>query len=91
VLFVQLGDAVERQVEPARILLKNARLLIFATWGFYPIAYTIGTLGLGSGASTEVAIQVGYTLADITAKAGLGVFIFNIARVKTAAEEGSAA
>jgi hypothetical protein len=38
-----------------------------------------------------VAIQVGYTLADITAKAGLGVFIFNIARVKTAAEEGSAA
>lgn len=91
VLFVQLGDAVERQVEPARVLLKNARLLIFATWGFYPIAYTIGTLGLGSGASTEVAIQVGYTLADITAKAGLGVFIFNIARVKTAAEEGSAA
>lgn len=91
VLFAQLGDAVERQVEPARVLLKNARLLIFATWGFYPIAYTIGTLGLGSGASTEVAIQVGYTLADITAKAGLGVFIFNIARVKTAAEEGSAA
>ena len=91
VLFVQLGDAVERQVEPARVLLKNARLLIFATWGFYPIAYTIGTLGLGSGASTEVAIQVGYTLADITAKAGLGVFIFSIARVKTAAEEGSAA
>lgn len=87
VLFVQLSGAVERQVEEARVLIRNARLLILATWGFYPIAYTIGTLGLGSGASTEVAIQVGYTLADITAKAGLGVFIFSIARVKTAAEE----
>lgn len=87
VLFVQLSGAVDRQVEGAKILIKNARLLIFATWGFYPIAYTIGTLGLGSGASTEVAIQVGYTLADITAKAGLGVFIYNIARVKTEAEE----
>lgn len=90
VLFVQLSAAIDRQVEGARILIRNARLLIFATWGFYPIAYTIGTLGLGTGASTEVAIQVGYTLADITAKAGLGVFIFNIARVKTAAEEGAA-
>ncbi|NBO63855.1 MAG: xanthorhodopsin [Acidobacteria bacterium] len=88
VLFVQLSGAVDRQVEGAKILIKNARLLIFATWGFYPIAYTIGTLGLGSGASTEVAIQVGYTIADITAKAGLGVFIFNIARAKTEAEEG---
>ncbi len=89
VLFVQLSAAIDRQVEGARVLIRNARLLIFATWGFYPIAYTIGTLGLGSGASTEVAIQVGYTLADITAKAGLGVFIFNIARVKTAAEEAA--
>lgn len=87
VLFVQLSGAVDRQIEEAKILIRNARLLIFATWGFYPIAYTIGTLGLGSGASTEVAIQVGYTIADITAKAGLGVFIFNIARVKTVAEE----
>jgi len=87
VLFVQLSSAVARQVEPAQVLIRNARLLILATWGFYPIAYTIGTLGLGSGASTEVAIQVGYTLADITAKAGLGVFIFNIARVKTESEE----
>lgn len=90
VLFVQLGGAVERQPEAARVLIKNARLLIFGTWGFYPIAYTIGTLGLGSGASTEVAIQVGYTLADITAKAGLGVFIFNIARAKTLAEDPNA-
>lgn len=89
VLFVQLSGAIERQIEPAKILIRNARLLIFATWGFYPIAYTIGTLGLGSGAKTEVAIQVGYTLADITAKAGLGVFIFNIARVKTEAEAQS--
>lgn len=88
VLFVQLSGAVDRQVDSAKVLIKNARLLILATWGFYPIAYTIGTLGLGSGASTEVAIQVGYTIADITAKAGLGVFIFNIARVKTEAEEG---
>ena len=90
VLFVELSGAIERQIEPARVLVRNARLLIFATWGFYPIAYTIGTLGLSNGANTEVAIQVGYTLADILAKAGLGIFIFNIARIKTEHEGGVA-
>lgn len=83
VLFVELRRSIDRQLDEVKVLVRNAILLIFGTWGFYPIAYTIGTLGLGSGAGTEVAIQVGYTLADIFAKAGLGIFIYVIARVKT--------
>jgi hypothetical protein len=36
---------------------------------------------------TIVTLQVGYTLADIFAKAGYGVLIYNIARAKSV-EEG---
>jgi hypothetical protein len=36
---------------------------------------------------TMVAIQVGYTIADVLAKAGYGVLIYNIARAKSV-EEG---
>jgi hypothetical protein len=35
-------------------------------------------------------LQVGYTIADITAKVGLGLFIYFIARAKTEADLASA-
>ncbi len=39
-----------------------------------------------SGASTETAVQIGYTIADILAKAGLGVLVYMIAVRKSIAE-----
>jgi bacteriorhodopsin len=88
VLWVQLGKAMEQQPERVRILTRNLRLLLLGSWGFYPIAYLLpvilGSEGLsGSGL---VALQVGYSLADIIAKAGFGVLIYFIAREKTAAD-----
>ena len=38
------------------------------------------------GASAQTFVQVGYTIADISAKVGLGVYIYFIARGKTEAE-----
>ena len=35
-----------------------------------------------SGATAEVALQVGYSIADITAKCGYGVMIYHIAKAK---------
>jgi bacteriorhodopsin len=84
-LFKGLGEAIERQPESARGLIRVARLLTFASWGFYPIVYMVPYTSL-SGGSTETILQVGYTIADIIAKAGVGVLIYLIAVRKTAVE-----
>jgi len=90
VLFTELGDVIQQQSSEVATLLGNARLLLLFTWGFYPIVYMVPMFveGFPSEAPTTIAtIQVGYTLADIFAKAGYGVLIYNIARQKSI-EEG---
>jgi bacteriorhodopsin len=85
-LFFGLGDVIERQSSRVATLLGNARLLLFGTWGFYPIVYLIGAFVEGYPSDAPgafVAIQVGYTLADVFAKAGYGVLIYAIAKAKS--------
>ncbi len=84
-LWTEMGPAIERQPEQAKVLLRNIRLLLLATWGFYPIVYMFPLLGIG-GASTIVAVQVGYCIADVAAKCGYGVMIYAIGRAKTEAD-----
>jgi bacteriorhodopsin len=88
-LFKGLGDAIERQPESARGLIKQARLLTFASWGFYPIVYMIPYTNLAGGA-VETGVQIGYTIADLIAKAGVGILVYMIAVRKSAAEYGEA-
>ena len=71
-----------------KILFANTRWLLIATWGFYPIAYAIGTWGGMNSPGAVVAVQVGYTIADVTAKALYGVMIFTIAYQKSV-EDGT--
>ena len=86
-LFKGLGASIERQPESVRGLIKAARLLTFASWGFYPIVYMIPYTNMGGG-TVETGVQIGYTIADIIAKAGVGVMIYMIAMRKTHAESG---
>lgn len=90
VLFTQLGSAIDKQPTEAQGLIKLARLVVLVTWSFYPIAYVIGAMGAGDdggrSAGSIVGLQVGYTIADITAKAGFGVLIYLIARRKSELE-----
>ena len=83
-LWVELDRAAADNDANTRELLRGTRLLLLATWGFYPIAYAMPLLGIG-GASAVVALQVGYSIADIAAKCGYGFMIYNIARSKMAA------
>lgn len=82
-LYTEFQSAVDRQPETARGLVSNARLLVVASWAFYPVAY-LG--GLGAGPAGETLLQVGYTVADLVAKVGLGLFIYAIARAKSESE-----
>lgn len=77
-LFVGLSKSIASQPEVSRNLIKTARNVTVASWGFYPIVYFAGAIGLAD-ATSDVVIQVGYTIADIISKAGFGVLIYIIA------------
>lgn len=84
-LFSGLGKAIERQPVYVRGLIQKARLITFASWGFYPIVYMAPYVGF-DGSSAETIVQVGYTIADLIAKAGIGVLIYMIAMRKSREE-----
>ena len=64
-------------------------MLTFASWGFYPLVYMLPYTGLSGGTVTS-GVQIGYTLADIVSKVGLGILVYNIAVRKSAAEHDEA-
>lgn len=84
-LFRGLGDSIKQQPVVAQELVRKARLLTFASWGFYPIVYMVPYVGL-TGGTVTTTIQIGYTIADIVAKAGLGILVFLISVRKSEAE-----
>jgi bacteriorhodopsin len=85
VLFVELGKSLDRQPAGVAETVGRLRLLLIATWGVYPIAYIFNIVG-DESAESFVAIQVGYTIADILAKCVFGLTILKIARMKSIAE-----
>jgi bacteriorhodopsin len=82
-----MGDAIKKQTGEVGVLLRNTRLLLLLTWGFYPIVYMLPFFATGLSAEAVVAIQIGYCIADVAAKCGYGVMIYSIARAKSI-EEG---
>ena len=77
-LFFGLRDSIQRQPDDVRGLVNAARWVTVVSWSFYPVVYFGALVGLGGGGS-ETIIQVGYTVADIVAKAAFGVLIYVIA------------
>lgn len=91
VLWVELTKSLDTQPIAARRLIEVARLVLLITWAVYPIAYALGgtpqALLAKSGGAVDasgiVFLQVGYAIADMTAKAGFGILIYFIARAKS--------
>lgn len=88
VLWGELSQVLKeaRYGEKVLSLVNTTRWVLLMSWGFYPIAYALGTW-LPGGAAQEVAIQIGYSLADLIAKPIYGVLVYSIARAKSL-EEG---
>lgn len=86
VLFVQLGRSLQNQPEGVRGTLSRLRFLLLLSWGVYPIAYLLPLLNIG-GADAWVGKQIGYSLADIVAKAIYGLIIYQVARTKSFADD----
>ena len=85
VLWAELGKLLATETPTVQGHVRNIRLLLLATWGFYPITYLLPLLGV-SGATATVGIQLGYAIADVLAKAGYGLMIYVIARAKSEAD-----
>jgi len=83
ILWGQLGTEIDKASAQVKSLFVGIRYLLLATWGFYPIVYAIGTWVGVNSPEAVVSIQVGYTIADVTAKALYGVIIFVIAYTKS--------
>lgn len=98
VLWTELTKSLDTQPAAARKLIEIARLVLLITWAVYPIAYALGgtmtaleaKAGGAVDASGIVWLQVGYAIADMTAKAGFGLLIYFIARAKSKGVENSA-
>ena len=84
-LFVGLRKSLERQPEGVRGLVNAARWMVVLTWAFYPIVFLFPILGL-TGGTAMAAVQIGYTIADILAKAAFGLLIYFIAVRKSELE-----
>ncbi|MCZ2839206.1 bacteriorhodopsin-like [Modestobacter sp. VKM Ac-2985] len=85
VLFVELSRSLDRQPPEVVHTIKMLRLALVGLWGVYPIAYLFPILGgdFFGGEGGFVLKQVGYSLADIFAKAAYGLAIYKVARVKS--------
>lgn len=99
VLWGELTKSLDSQPAAARKLIEVCRLVLLITWAVYPIAYALGgtpdalaaKAGGEVGAGGIVGLQIGYAIADMTAKAGFGVLIYFIARAKsTGTQEATA-
>lgn len=84
-LYVGLRDAVASQPEAVRGLVSGARLLTVISWCTYPIVFMFPMWGL-NGAAAHTAVQVGYSIADVIAKPGMGLMVWAIASRKSANE-----
>ena len=85
-LFIGLKNSIASQPPSARGLVSTARWVVVISWCFYPVVYVFPMIGFGGG-SAAAAVQVGYTIADIVAKAMFGVLIYLIAARKSAVEK----
>jgi len=81
-LLVGLSEASQRQAPSVASITAIARYLTAFSWLTYPFVYMIKGVGL-SGAMATALEQVGYSLADVTAKAVFGILVWRIAHEKT--------
>jgi len=85
-LVVGLAAASDKQAPSVASLTTYARYLTAVSWLTYPFVYIIKMMGI-SGVAATAGEQIGYSVADVVAKAVFGVLIWAIAAEKSKIEE----
>ncbi|MFZ9425794.1 MAG: bacteriorhodopsin [Ilumatobacteraceae bacterium] len=85
-LVKELKEVKSRENATIAGLITNATRILLVTWLVYPITYLFPVFFEYPHDGAETARQLGYTIADITAKAGYGLAILAIAKARSANE-----
>merc|ERR1711937_703049 len=88
-LAVGLKEAAGFQQPSVSSLTAYARWLTIISWLTYPFVYIIKMLGI-SGVTATAGEQIGYSVADVVAKAVFGILIWAIAAEKSKIESEGA-
>lgn len=86
ILYVLMGElkaAKSRETGAVGALINRATTILLATWMVYPITYLFPVFFTYPHDGAETARQLGYTVADITAKALYGLVIVSIAKARS--------
>ena len=85
-LYVALWRAMTSSLSSmspeAAASLRNATILLLSVFGVYPLAYAARVFFEGPEVTT--ALQIAFSVADITAKVGFGALIHKVAKLRTA-------
>lgn len=88
-LYFSLRSAVANQPRSAKNLVSNARFITVCSWCVYPVVFIFPMIGLTGGGAFS-AVQIGYSIADIIAKPGLGILVWMIASRKSSEDSAEA-
>jgi len=84
-LLVGLSDATNSESDKAiAAKVKMAQVWTVISWCTYPVVYLFPMFSI-KGDNIVVFIQVGYSVADIISKCGVGLIIYNITMAKSKA------
>jgi hypothetical protein len=86
ILWVLLGElkaAKSRETGVVAELINKATIILLGTWMVSPITYLFPVFFEYPHDGAETVRQVGYTIADITAKALYGLAIVSIAKARS--------
>jgi len=67
-----------------RVSYRNALVLLLSVFGAYPLAYLVPAWAGADNAGWAVTEQLVFSFADIAAKAGFGLLIHKVAKLRTA-------
>jgi len=82
-LLVGLQGAVANEKDDeVKSLIVLAQRMTVVSWCTYPIVYIFPMVGL-SGANAVVGVQIGYCIADIISKCGVGLLTYQIVKTKS--------
>ncbi|MEJ5946941.1 bacteriorhodopsin [Pseudokineococcus basanitobsidens] len=85
VFLVKPYTAARAEMGPeARTSLRNAVVLLLSVFGAYPLLYLVPLWAGYDDAAWATTVQVLFCAADITAKAGFGVLVHKVAKLRTA-------
>merc|ERR1711988_1148731 len=88
-LLIGLRGATNAETDPViRAGVSRACWWTVISWCTYPVVYVMPMLGV-TGASAVVAIQIGYCVADVISKCGVGLIIYQITNAKSKVEDAA--